>query len=339
MTIFLKKITHYHPEHVITNTLLQEIAGADPEWILSKTGICERRCMMDYEGDFPGLEIVKRCLLGWKQQYSDNLNNVGFIISASTHDDIHYPNSGNFIAEEENLDVPVFQIKTACTSVAFAIYLARSLLITSLKKDVLVLNGEAFTRYVDYGDKKSCILFGDAATVFLISKEEGDFEILDIEVGGKGLKIVQETRTSETSHLSINEMVTGTLSPGKPWLNRRRRSDKKFQQEGKAVVEFVLSQIPEKVDHLLKKNRIDINDIDYVILHQSNLIMMEDLVKRFNLASDKHIYNVDRFGNTSSAGWITALSENQTKIAKGALILISVFGAGMTWSTLLLKKV
>ncbi len=295
--------------------------------------------MRDYEGDSPGLEITKRCFEKWKREHGGEVGAIDLIISASTHDDIHFPNPGNLIAQQENLLVPVFQLKTACTSAAYAIYLARSLLTSGLHQEVLILNGEPITRYMDYGDRRSCVLFGDGANVFTVSRAGGTFEILDMEVGGQGLEIVQANRVSDTSHLSVNEMTTGVLVPGKPWVNRRRNSDKKFQQDGKAVVDFVLTQIPGKVQSLLEKNRMRTQDLHYVVTHQSNLCMMNDLLERLGVPKTKSIYNIDRFGNTGAAGWATVLSEKKDDIQSGEIILASVFGAGMTWSNLLLRKV
>ncbi len=339
MSIYLKNLAHYHPDHIVDNHFLKGICDADPAWVLSKTGIIERRSMTDYQGDLPGYELLRRLIAKWKSEALVNdWPKIDLIISAASHDDLHYPNPGNLIAKDEGLVAPVFQLKSACTSVAYAVFLARSVLSTTFYNDVLVLNAEAFTRYVDYGDRRSCILFGDAASMLFVSKESGAFQLIDVDIGGQGLDIVQELRTSDTSHLTINEMATGELQPGKPRVNRRKRSEPKFQQDGRAVVEFVLTQMPSKIELILRKNNLTLAQVDHVVLHQSNLVMMAELIDRVGLPQQKHLYNVDRFGNTSSSGWVTVLSQNQSKIKPNAIVLVSVFGAGMTWSNILLKR-
>ncbi|MEN9724292.1 MAG: beta-ketoacyl-acyl carrier protein synthase [Pseudomonadota bacterium] len=336
--IYIKHLSHYHPETVVTNQQFENFLDTTSDWILERTGIRERRAFPEYSGDFPGTELAKRALQGVLDDPGFDRSRVGMIISAATHDDIHYPNAGNLIAEELGLEVPVFQIKVACTSVAYAIFLARSILATSMDQDILIVNGEAFTRYLDYGDRRSSILFGDAATALVVSKNPGVFEVLDVEIGGKGLSIVQATRVSETSHLTVDDLMAGELTHGKPELNRRRSDQKKFQQDGKKVVEFVLSEIPPKVKALLSRKGLNLNDLSYVVTHQSNLVMMTQLYDALEIPSEKRLYNVDRFGNTGSSGWVTVLSETHPKIRENALVLASVFGAGMTWANLLLRK-
>ncbi len=338
MKTYIKHLAHYHPDSKILNERFQDQLDTTSEWIIKKTGIVERRYMNDYHGNFPGLEISRRALKELLVKEEVDLSKVGMIISSSTHDDIHYPNAGNIVSEQLGLQVPVFQLKSACTSVAYAIYVARAILSTSDISNILVLNGEPFTRYVDYGDRSSCILFGDAATAMVISKDDGTFEITDAEVGGEGLQIVQATRVSDTSHLTAEDIVTGELTHGKPEFNRRKDTDKKFQQDGKKVIDFVINRMPSKIELLLKRNGLTIDEIDFAIAHQSNLVMMNDLWSKVGVAKEKHLYNVDLYGNTSSAGWISVLSQNSEKIPSGSLVLASVFGAGMTWSNILLKK-
>ena len=338
MKTFIKLISHYHPSGVIDNKRFEESLDTTSEWILERTGIEERRFLNDYEGSFPGHELAKRALDKIIQHPKFDKEKIGMIISASTHDDIHYPNAGNMVSEELGIEVPVFQIKVACTSVAYAIYLARAILQTSELKEILILNGEAFTKYVDYGDRSSCILFGDGASALVISKEEGIFEVLDVEIGGKGLQIVQASRVSPTSHISANDMVTGELSYGKPQYNRRKDSDKKFQQDGKKVVEFVLEQMPGKIKAILAKLNITVPELDFVICHQSNLVMMKKLWEALEVPESKQYLNIQKFGNTGSAGWVTVLSSEQEHIPSGQKGLVSIFGAGMTWANLAIKK-
>ena len=335
---FIKCLAHYHPLGVISNTQFEKSLDTSSEWIVDRTGIKERRFLNDYDGNFPGFELARRALEKLKDDFTYDFRNIGLIISAATHDDIHYPNPGNLISEQLKIDVPVFQIKVACSSVAYAIHLAKALLPGLSGKDVLIVNGEAFTKHVDYGDRSSCILFGDAGSAMIVSNQGGLFEVVDNEIGGKGLQIVQANRVSTTSHLSATDIISGELSHKQPRHNRRKDSEKKFQQDGKKVVEFVLTQIPEKVKNILISNKMTLSSLDFFICHQSNLNMMQQLLNLLEIPSSKHFYNVDRFGNTGSAGWITVLSEHQKNISSGSIGVIPVFGAGMTWSVLLLKR-
>lgn len=339
MKTFIKHLGHYHPEGLIENSHFERSVETTSDWIIQKTGIIERRYLNDYNGARPGLELSKRALKTIKKNPTFNEQKIGMIICASTHDDIHYPSAGNLISEELGIDVPVMQLKTACTSIAYALYVARSLLQTSDMEEILIITGEAFTRYVDYGDRTSCILFGDAGVALTISRNSGIFELVDVEIGGKGLEIIQATRVSETSHLTPDDLVAEEMTPRKSYKNRRTDSEKKFQQDGKKVFNFVIEEIPDKFKKFLRKNRFAIEDVNFFISHQSNLVMMNQLCERIGISNEKHIYNVDLFGNTSSAGWASVLSQNIDHIPSASLVATSAFGAGMTWSNLLFRKI
>lgn len=336
--VYISALSSYHPDGLILNKDFEKSLSTTDEWIRSRTGIVSRFTMKDYVGELPVVEIARRAVQRLEKSSLFDPKKIDLVISASTYDDLHYPSAGNLIAEEYGIIAPVFQLKSACTSVAYAIHVAKGMIGAGQCSSVLVVNGEPFTRFVDYGDRSSCILFGDAATAMLVTDAAGGFEVVDSSIGGVGLKLVQANAVSETSHLTAEDILAGELTPGKPPLNRRRSSDKKFQQDGKKVTEFVLKTVPVSVKKFLTKNKISTAEVDKVIFHQSNLVMMRQLLQALEIAESKHLFNVDTCGNTSSAGWVSVLSQKSDEIDPGDLILTSVFGAGMTWANLLLRK-
>lgn len=336
--IYISNLAHYHPDGVIDNKKFEETLETTAQWIEDKVGISERRFMPDYQDLMPVYEITRRVFKAFLEKAPSALKDIDLIISCGTHDDLHYPNPGNLISEEFGISAPTFQIKVACTSAAYALSIASAFIKSSQATKVLILNGEPFTRFIDYGDRSSSILFGDGATAFIVSGEPGDFELINIELGSKGMKIVEASRTSETSHFTPSEFSTGQISPSKPIYNRRRNSDKKFQQDGKAVVEFVLSNMPSKINSFLDASKFDKKSVDYFICHQSNMSMMNKLFDELKFPRAKHLHNIKHFGNTGSSGWISVLSQNQESIQSDQVIFATVFGAGMTWANLLLKK-
>ena len=336
---FIKRLVHYHPTGIILNTKFEETLDTTADWILKKTGISERKYMDDYEGTFPVYEIAKRAFLKLHANGDLNLKEIDLLMSCSTHDDLHYPNPANLLSEEFSINCAALQLKTACTSVAYGLAIAKAFLETNAHKNILMINGEPFTRFVDFGDRSSSVLFGDASTALQIGTDHGVFRIIDVETGGIGIKLVEASGTSDTSHFTPREFVSGVVDVGKPIANRRRNSDKKFQQDGKLVVDFVKRNIPGHVDKFLNRNNQLKSKINYFIAHQSNLNMMNELFSELNLTSAVHLHNIENFGNTSSAGWISVLSQNQNEMSKGEIVLVTSFGAGMTWANILLERV
>ena len=331
---YINRVAHYHPDGVIDNSLFENHLDTTSEWIESRVGIRTRRFLDDYTGDFPVFELCKRVVLKLQEDGNWNADNVDLIISCSSLDDLSYPGPANMISEFLGRDVPAFHLKNACSSVVYAIEVARSMLQSGRYREILIVNGEPFTRHADYGDRNSCILFGDGASALVLSANPSGFEILDCEIGGKGLMLVSSTRTSETSHISVTDFVSGEV-------NGPQNSYKKFEQDGRQVFKFVLKNLPGPILAFMERNGESNQSINYAIFHQANLLMMNSLCERVGISSEKHLYNIDQFGNTSSAGWVTVLSEAEklSKFKQEENVLVSVMGGGMTWGNLLLRRI
>lgn len=341
--VYINRVVHYHPDGVLENSHFESKLDTTSEWIRSRVGIETRRYLNDYRGEFPVFEMARRAVERLGERSSWNSESIDAIISCSTFDDISYPNPANMISEWLSLRVPSFQLKSACTSVVYGLQVARSLLMSNTYKRILIVNGEPFTLQADYGDRASCILFGDASSAMILSTEPGGYELKNVELGGVGLDIVGAHRKSPTSGVSIREFVTGKKErrAGVQSTIARIAATGKFDQYGKEVTNFVLSKIPSAVDRFLKVMSISPSEIDSAIFHQANLTIMNDLCISIGIPLELHRYNINRYGNTSSAGWVTAFSEENQKgtFSAGHKILVSTFGAGMTWGTALLVRV
>ena len=202
MKVFIKCLAHYHPEGVIRNSDFEDHSSEIPVgWIAEKTGIRERR-FVDLS-DRPSADLALKSLDKLKSQSAFDVTKIGFIISAASVDDSHVPNPGNLAAIALGIDVPVFQLKAACTSVAYAIYNARAILMADDSIDeILIVNGEPLTTVLDYNDRSTSVLFGDGGTSLIISRESGKFEVLGIDVGGVASAIVSINKISTTPHIS-----------------------------------------------------------------------------------------------------------------------------------------
>ena len=338
--VYLHHVTHYVPETVLDNRFLEGILDTTDAWIRGRVGIAERRVMSDYRGSFPVFEIARRAVDRLVETTGFDLGTVDLILSASCTDDLQYPGPGNMLSQHYGLHVPAFQIKNACSSVVYALEVARGLLQLGTYRRILIVNGEPFTMQTDYTDRTSAILFGDAASALVVSNEPGALELVDVAIGGRGACVINGTAPGAAPARSIRELFPAPAgAPGDDHFSGVAPRFGRFQQVGREVFDFVVNDMPREIGAFLAARQLSIDDIDWFIGHQANLSMLDALCKNLGVPASKHLYNIDRFGNTSSAGWVTVLSEAlaEKRLASGDQLLVSVFGGGLAWGSLLAR--
>lgn len=338
--VHLHHVTHYVPETVLDNRFLEGILDTSDAWIRGRVGIAERRVMNDYRGGFPVFEIARRAVERLVETTGFDLGTVDLILSASSMDDLQYPGPGNMLSQHFGLNVPAFQLKNACSSVVYALEVARGLLQLGTYRRILVVNGEPFTLQTDYADRTSAILFGDAASALVVSSEPGALELLDVGLGGRGACVINATAPGASPARSIRDVFPAPLgAPADEPSSDVTPRFGRFQQVGREVFDFVVNDMPREIGAFLAARQLSIDDIDWFIGHQANLSMLDGLCKNLGVPASKHLYNIDRYGNTSSAGWVTVLSEAlaEDRFAAGDQLLVSVYGGGLAWGSLLAR--
>ncbi len=334
---YVRHLTHYFPDGVLDNAFFEGIMDTSDGWIRDRVGIAERRVMSDYRGSFPVFEIGRRAVDKLIERTSFDIGGVDMIISCSCNDDMQFPGPANMLSEHYGLDVPAFHMKNGCSSMVYGMEVARGLLSTGAYGNVLLVNGEPFTRFTDYGDRSSAILFGDAGSAMVLSSEEGDLEVLDIGVGGRGSSVINATAPGAVPDKGIHEVFEPHREAD--WHGDTAPALGRFQQDGRAVYDFVVNTMPAEIAAFVDRAGTSFDDIDWFIGHQANLVMLEALCENLGVAPHKHLYNIDRHGNVSSAGWVTVLSQalEEKRFDTGDRILGSVFGAGLAWGSTLLR--
>jgi 3-oxoacyl-[acyl-carrier-protein] synthase-3 len=338
--VYLHHVTHYLPETVLDNAFLEGILDTTDAWIRGRVGIAERRVMNDYRGSFPVFEIARRAVDRLVATTGFDLRTVDLILSASCTDDLQYPGPGNMISQHYGLSVPAFQLKNACSSVVYALEVARGLLQLGTYRRILIVNGEPFTMQTDYADRTSAILFGDGASAMVVSSEPGALELVDVAIGGRGACVINGTAPGARPERSIRDVfpaAAGTQDD-EPFSGVAPRFGR-FQQIGREVFDFVVNDMPREIAGFLASRQLSIDDVDWFIGHQANLSMLDGLCKNLGVPASKHLFNIDRYGNTGSAGWVTVLSESlaEQRFAPGDQLLVSVYGGGLAWGSLLAR--
>jgi 3-oxoacyl-[acyl-carrier-protein] synthase-3 len=306
--VYINIIKSFFPEEVLDNKFFEERLDTSDEWITSRVGIKERRkCSQDDPTLFLGVNAVR-------QLPPEALQDLDCIIVGTSITQWHIPSTANLIAKELNIDwVPCFDIKAACSSFAYGAKVIQGLLATGYKK-ILFIVPEAYTSVVDYTDRSSAILWGDGAVACIFSNKPSGFEVIDMFIDSK----------SSGAH-SVVIPVNGH-----------------FSQEGNKVQNFAVRYSIKASLEMLERNNLSgkvAENIDYLILHQANLKMMNAVAKHLGMKENQLLHNIEHYGNTAAVGAASVLAENWDKIKSGEKALITVVGSGLSWGSMLLKKV
>ncbi len=311
------------PERVVTNDDLAEFLDTSDAWIRERTGICQRRIAAKETL----LELCEEAARQAMDQSGVEAGELDMIIAATLTADHPLPNLSSSLQRVLGADNAVcFDLSAACSGFIFALTTAQMYIQSGHAKKVLVLGGEILSKIMDWTDRSTCILFGDGAGAAVVGVSENEEGILAADLGSNGKK-------------------GGVLSlPGRPVENPFRPAEKGPEKcyvhmEGQEVFKFAVSQVPASIRKLLEESGKSIDDVDCFVLHQANLRIIRSAAKRLKAPEEKFFINMERYGNTSAASVPIALDEGirSGRIKKGDLIVLSGFGGGLTWGSMLVQ--
>lgn len=305
------------PSRILTNFDLEKMVETSDEWIVTRTGIHERRIL---EADESILKYIVESARIACDQHHFPAAEVDFVINSTLSPDRISPAQAFEVAKElEAHHAFCFDMNAACSGLMYGLATAESFLKTRDVKYGLVTAGEQLSRFIDYTDRSSCILFGDAAAAVLVTNDHPEHLILASDLG--------------SNPAMADEVVIGGVKE----LIQDRRSDFYFRQNGKSVFRFAVSKIKELYETIPAKAGVCPSDIRYLIPHQANIRIIEAAAKDITGSNTEVIANLDQYGNTSSASIGLALHETWRRFKKGDLILMVGFGAGLSWGGVLLE--
>jgi 3-oxoacyl-[acyl-carrier-protein] synthase III len=314
-------ISVYAPSKRIPNEWFADKIETNNEWIISRTGIKERRFVEpdEYTSDI--------CIKAVKNLLAENpgltLDGVDFIFVGTTTADQVMPSMASQIQNAFSIqNTGCLDIMAACAGFVYGLVLAKGLIAAGTHKKILVFGAETLSKFTDFTDRTSCILFGDGAGVALVepSAQPKIFNAITGTDGshGKDLYLSQHA-------LSVNgeEIV----------------ANGKIHQNGKVVFKWAIQTISSKVGELLSKNSITLEQLDWVILHSANMRIIEAVATELNYPMEKMLTSIEYFGNTSSASiplaWDIAMKAG--KIKPGNKVLMLGFGGGLTFAGVIIE--
>ena len=319
MTARIAGIGAYVPETIVTNDDLAKIVETSNEWISSRTGIRERRISTKEGTSDLAAEAARRSLeaAGVKPEELD------LIILGTSSPDCNYPSGACEVqAKIGAVNAAAFDISAACSGFIFAMNIVQGFFKSGIYQTALIIGAETLSKVVDWDDRSTCVLFGDGAGAAVLKNEESG--IIDMLMGSDGTKGEALKCTSR----SLGNFLTGE----RPELGF-------MTMDGQEVFRFAVKRVPESIESLMKRNQTAKEDIRYYILHQANERIVEAVARRLKEPMDKFPMIIEKYGNTSTAS-IPLLLDDMVKkgmLEAGDKIILSGFGAGMTWGAVLLE--
>ncbi len=315
------------PEAVVTNDDLTKLYETSDEWIYTRTGIKERRLVSGDEDAIDlGFDAAKKALdkSGIKPEELD------LIIAASSAPPQLYPAIACHIQSRLGIetDIPAFDITAACSGLIYGMQVAKGFINSGIYKNVLIVATDNNSRYLDWSDRGTSILFGDGAgAMVMTASDDGLDDILSIDIKAKG---------------SIGELIyKDNVGKNCPLVAPCTEKDGFIHMNGKEVYKFVVRILPPYIEEIIEKSGLKAEDIDYLIPHQANLRIIQAVQERLQYADEKVITNIKYYGNTSAASVPIALAEGvekgTVKLGRDKTAILCGFGAGMTWGAAIVR--
>lgn len=293
------------------------------DWIMSRTGIRERRICDPSQGtSHLAADAATRAL----KHAGVAAGDVDLLIVGTTTPDTLIPSCSCLVQRDIGAQHAVcFDLAAACAGFVFALETANQFLLSGTYRTALVIGAEKISSYIDWKDRTTCVLFGDAAGACVMRK-----------VDGRGL--ISSHLASDGNHADLIEVPAGgsRLPPSPETIAQRGHY---LKMKGSEVFKHAVKAMTSSIEAVLQKSGLTAQDIACIIPHQANMRIIDAIVSRLEVDPSKVFVNLEKYGNTSAASIVLALSEayNQGKLKKGDLVLMTTFGSGFVWGSAILE--
>lgn len=314
----------YVPEKILSNAELEKLVETNDEWIVSRTGIRERRiAATDQSTSDMAAEAAKAALLNAGITAED----LGMIIVATVTPDMFFPSTACFVQTKIGAKNAVcFDVSAACSGFLYALEIARQFIASGTQKNVLVIGAEKLSTIVNWTDRNTCVLFGDGAGAAIVSHRPGSRGIRHTHMGSDGgYAEILQIPGGASLHPVTSENADQKLNT--------------IRMNGKETYKQAVTAMLDAGNRVIEACGLTTSDIACVIPHQANVRIIEAIADRMKLPMERFLINLDRFGNTSAAAVAIALDEaNRTgRMNRGEHVLLVVFGGGLTWAGSLIE--
>lgn len=328
MSVKITGTGSYLPEKVLTNEDLAKIVETSDEWITTRTGIKERRvASKDIATSDLSLIAAKRAL----EAAELSVDKLDVIIVATCTPDYFFPSTACLVQKGLGaVNSAAFDVSAACSGFIYALATANGLLESGVHKNALVIGADVLSKFTDWKDRSTCVLFGDGAGALVLEKDDGKspkpHKILSVDLGADG---------TQTDILKIPGGGSRNPYNGVGFSE----TPATIHMDGKEVYRYAVTRMIETANRALAKAGKKPSDLSLLIPHQANLRIIESIGKRMNLPPEKVFLNIHKYGNMSAATTVVALDEaaRSERIKSGDLVELIAFGAGLTWGATVIQ--
>lgn len=325
MKACIKNLSSYLPENILTNYDLEKKLDTNNDWIVTRTGIEERRIADKNESSANmAIKAVKKLI-----EKNENISDADAVIVATSTKSYTFPSTAGLIQKEFNIknSCLAFDISAACSGYIYALNTAASLVESGECKKVLIVATEKCSDIINWEDRSTAILFGDGVSAALIESREDD---------ESGVIIATDIGSEPNDEILIVK-GGGSAEP----ITEKNVEDKlnSISMEGTEVFKKAVTTFDETIRKTVKSANLELNDLNLIITHQANTRIMNAVAKKLGLDDSKFYVNIQKYGNTSAASVGIAFTEafEKNAIKKGDYVLLTAFGAGLTWGSTLIK--
>lgn len=313
----------YLPDYVLTNAELEKMVNTNDEWIISRTGIKERRILkgQGLGSSDMGAEAVK----GLLKKTNTDPSEIDLLICATTTPDMLFPATANIICDKTDIrNIPSFDVGAACSGFLYALTTAKQYVENGMAKKVIVVGTDKMSSIVDYTDRATCILFGDAGSAVLLEPRTDGTGIIDTILRSDGV-----------GRHHLHQKAGGSVKP--PTHETIEAREHYIYQNGKAVFKVAVKAMADVSAEIMERNQLTGDDVSWLVPHQANKRIIDATARRMGLTTDKVMINIQKYGNTTSSTIPLCLWDWENQLTKGENIVLAAFGGGFTWGAMYIK--
>ncbi len=313
----------YVPDYILTNQILETMVNTNDDWIISRTGIKERRILKgDNKGtSFMAIQAAKSLI----KKNTIDPKTIDLVVVATATPDMKAASTSAYTASEIGAtNAFAFDIDAACSSFLFGMSIAARYIESGIYKKVLLIGADKNSSMINYDDRATCIIFGDGAGAVLF------------EANNEGLGIQDEYLRSDGTG---REFLRGTHGGSSNAITQESLKEKNhfIYQDGKTVFKNAVFNMADATEKILYRNNLDNDKIDWLVAHQANKRIVDATANRISLDPKKVLMNIEKYGNTTSGTLPLLLSDYESKLKKGDNLIFAAFGGGFNWGSVYLK--
>ncbi|HEX3337624.1 MAG TPA: beta-ketoacyl-ACP synthase III [Pseudolabrys sp.] len=308
----------YLPPDLLTNAELARMVDTSDAWITERTGIKERHIL---RGEGLGTShMAAEAVRGLLQKTGTKPEEVDLLICATTTPDMQFPSTANLICDMVGVrNVGSFDVQAACSGFLYSLTIAAQFIATGTARKVVVVGADKMSSVIDYRDRATCVLFGDAAGAVLLEPNDVGYGIMDSLI-----------RSDGSGMIHLHQKAGGSRMP--PTTETVAKRLHYVHQEGAAVYKFAIAKMAEVAGEIMSRNNLRGDMIDWLVPHQANKRIIESTAERMGLPMDKVMVTIHKFGNTTNATIPLCLWDYEPKLKRGDRLVLAAFGGGFTWA-------